>query len=135
MPNPSRRKHRFQHFEKSFQVLSRMIDLYDANPEDEVYRLAMIRSFKMTYELSWKTMQNHLEQEGINQSTPRSVIRAAYQAGIIKEGEEWLNTIEFRNLTSHAYEEEISQKIIQFINNTFYALARDLYRQLLKKEL
>ncbi|MGL5230198.1 MAG: HI0074 family nucleotidyltransferase substrate-binding subunit, partial [Cetobacterium sp.] len=50
----------------------------------------VIQRFEFTLELSWKILKTYLMNEGIDcVNTPKSVVREAYKAGIIKNGEIW----------------------------------------------
>ena len=45
-----------------------------------------------------------------------------------------MDALQKRNITSHTYEPEILIDVIEFIENTYYPIVRDLYYNL-KKEL
>jgi len=58
----------------------------------------------MIVELSWKTIKDYLESEGvIDLVTPKAVIRAALAAQIILDGDGWMEAIRNCNITSHIY--------------------------------
>lgn len=50
----------------------------------------------------------------------RNVAREAFRTGLIENGELWMKMIESRNLTSHTYNEEVTQKIIQAVKSAYY---------------
>jgi len=56
-----------------------------------------------SYELAWKTMKDYLEEQGanINPVTPRKVIKEAFAANIITDGQVWVDMMLHRNLLSH----------------------------------
>ena len=134
MNNELRWKQRFQNFEKSFQVFQRRIDEYQGDPEKEAFRMALIQSFEIILELSWKTLKDYLENEGFIVNTPKQVIRQAYQAEVIRHGEKWMEALKQRNLTSHTYNEDTAKDVLNFVAAQFYGIARELYFDL-KKEL
>lgn len=47
--------------------------------------------------------------------------RAAFKAGLIKEGENWMEMIQSRNLTSYAYNEDTANQITAAIINIYFA--------------
>jgi len=135
MNNEKRWRQRFENFEKSFQVFQRRIEALEKNPEDEGYQMALVQSFEITLELSWKTLRDFLENGGIKwNNIPKNVIRHAFSAEIISSPEEWMNAIDIRNKTSHTYKEDILEEVIDFIKKSFCPLVRDLYEDL-KKEI
>ncbi len=133
--NPDLRwKQRFQNFEKSFRVLERRIDEYEGQPEMEAFQMALVQSFEIILELSWKLLKDYLENEGLKTTTPKSVIRLAFQSEIISDGAAWMDALKQRNMTSHTYDEEIARQVITFVHKIFYPLACQLYADL-KREL
>jgi nucleotidyltransferase substrate binding protein (TIGR01987 family) len=78
-------------------------------------RDASIQRFEVTFELTWKTLKNVLEVEGITENTPRQVLRAAGSAGLIENVAEWLECVEIRNLTSHSYDEALADRVYSTI--------------------
>ncbi|WP_291941977.1 nucleotidyltransferase substrate binding protein [Cetobacterium sp.] len=72
----------------------------------------VIQRFEFTLELSWKILKTYLVNEGIDcVNTPKSVVREAYKAGIIKNGEIWIEMIDDKNLTSHIYSQSMADDI------------------------
>ena len=134
MKNEQRWKQRFQNFEKAFQVFQRRIDEYEKAKDIEVFQMALIQAFEIILELSWKTLKDYLENEGLLVNTPKSVIRQAFQSGVIHNGEDWMEALNQRNLTTHTYENETARMVLSFIDERFYSIVRDLYYDL-KKEL
>lgn len=135
MNNENRWKQRFENFEKSFQVFQRRMDAVEKQPTDEAYQMALIQSFKITFELSWKTLKDYLESKGAEcDSLPKNIIRKAFEAELISSAENWMTSIDIRNKTSHTYKSDIFEEVINFIQKHFYSLVRDLYFNL-KKEL
>ena len=135
MNNNKRWKQRFENFEKSFYVFQRRIDALEKSPEDEGYQMALIQSFEIVFELSWKTLKDYLENQGVDcGSLPKKIIRKSFEAELISSAENWMTSVDIRNQTSHTYREDILEKVNHFIKKSFYPLVRDLYFNL-KKEL
>ena len=134
MNNELRWKQLFQNFEKSFQVFQRRIDEYQGDPEMEAFQMALIQSFEIILELAWKTLKDYLENEGFNVNTPKQAFRQAYQADVIRHGDEWMEALKQRSLAIHTYNEEIAKEVLNFVDAQFYAIVRELYFDL-KEEL
>ena len=134
MNNDLRWKQRFENFEKSFKVLQRRKDKYEEFPKDEGYQMAFVQAFEILFELSCKTLRDYLENQGIEVTTPRLVIKEAFKAEVIRKGEDWIEALKQRNNTSHVYDEKILKQVLEFVQVKFYPIVRDLYFNL-KKEL
>lgn len=81
----------------------------------------VIQRFEFTLELSWKILKTYLVNEGIDcVNTPKSVMREAYKAGIIKSGEIWIEMIDDRNLTSHIYSQSMADDIYLRITKKYF---------------
>ena len=82
----------------------------------------VIQRFEFTLELSWKILKTYLMNEGIDcVNTPKSVVREAYKAGIIKNGEIWIEMIDDRNLTSHIYSQSMADDIYLRITKKYFS--------------
>ncbi|MCD4698046.1 MAG: nucleotidyltransferase substrate binding protein [Bacteroidales bacterium] len=87
----------------------------------------LIKAFEYTYELSWKTLQDLLIEKGYNNIIgPRPVIEQSFQDGYISNGNDWMRMHKSRNLTSHTYDEETAEEIIEEIRNIYFSLFSEL---------
>ena len=62
--------------------------------------------------------------------TPRAVIRKAYQAKLISEGERWIDMLTDRNRMSHTYDSDTFEAIIQEIEERYLDRLHELHRRL-----
>lgn len=52
-------------------------------------------------------MKDYAQYQGsVDIGSSRDAIRTAQQMGLIENGADWMSTIESRNITSHAYDED-----------------------------
>ena len=89
-----------------------------AQPESGLVRDAVIKRFEFTFELVWKSLKLYLERQGLDCGGPRSTLKKAFTEGLITSPEQadvWLQLLEDRNLTSHAYDEALAIRIYQHI--------------------
>jgi nucleotidyltransferase substrate binding protein (TIGR01987 family) len=104
-PNPDIRwKQRFQNFDHAFVLLRQALE----NGPDALNQLekeGVIQRFEYSFELAWKTVKDYLEQSGIVFATvtPRQVLKDAYAAKVIADGQVWIDMLDHRNLLSHTY--------------------------------
>ena len=94
-------------------------------PKNEIVRDAVIQRFEFSYEAVWKALQIYLVHQGHECPGSRSVVRKAFVERFISTAEEadlWFQMIVDRNLTSHAYDEELSERIYAHILSKYAAL-------------
>ena len=73
---------------------------------DDLLKEGLVQRFEYTQELAWKVMKDYEEYQGYTDvQGSRDAIRKALQKGIV-ENPAWMSTISSRNLTSHCYDEE-----------------------------
>lgn len=86
-------------------------------------RDGVIQRFEFTAELAWKTAREYLIDEGIAEiNTPKSVMKAAFAAGLVDDEEGWIEILNDRNVTSHIYDEAEANKIFERIRKKHIAL-------------
>lgn len=98
-------KQRFQNYEKAFGLLSEALK----NGSEKLSPLekeGALQRFEFTFELAWKLIKDYLEESGIVISpvTPKQVIKDAFAAKIIFDGQIWIDMLMSRNLMSHTYD-------------------------------
>jgi len=77
----------------------------------------VIQNFEVAYELSWKFMKRWLEQN-INPNITLGVsrkefYRIAKEHLLISDAEKWLEFHEARNETSHSYDKETADEVLE----------------------
>lgn len=110
---------RFDNFKKSFAQLTKFMDREHLN---ELEEQGLIQYFEYNHELAWKTQKDFLEHRGVKELYgSRDVTREAFNLGLIKNSEAWMEMIKDRNLTSHTYNEETTEKIVSHIVDMYYS--------------
>ena len=73
---------------------------------NQLEKEGVVQRFEYTLELAWKTVKDYLEVSGIvlTSVTPRQVIKDAFAAKILADGQIWVAMIDHRNLLSHTYD-------------------------------
>jgi nucleotidyltransferase substrate binding protein (TIGR01987 family) len=97
--------------------------------ESDLERDGAIQRFEYTFELSWKMMRKFLFLRGVEENSPKQVIRAAAQNGLIASTEGWFRFLEIRNLSSHTYREECAKEVESEFDN-FSLAVRALLHEL-----
>jgi len=91
--------------------------MFLTNPS-QIEKDASLQRFEYTFEAVWKTAKLFLfEIEGLDEGSPKSVIRACHRIGILSK-EETIRALQMaddRNLTVHTYNEPLSLAIYERI--------------------
>ncbi len=124
---------RFINFNKAFKQLERFVKRENLN---EMEAQGLIKAFEYTYELSWKTLQDLLKEKGYADILgPKPVIKQSFQDGYISEGEGWMRMHASRNLTSHTYNEDTADEIIEKVRIEYFDLLKNLKNRLEEEKL
>lgn len=75
----------------------------------------LVQSFEFTQELSWKVLKDFLEYQGAATGIlgSKDAIPRGFAAGLISDGDTWMDMIASRNLASHTYNQETADEILQ----------------------
>jgi nucleotidyltransferase substrate binding protein (TIGR01987 family) len=123
-------KQRFQNFDRAFLLLRSAVE------ENEIGKLSMleqegiIQRFEYTYELAWKTLKDYLQDNGntiLPEVTAKAVFKEAFSAGIIKDGQVFIDMMLSRNLLSHCYDFEKFKEILKLLKERYLTALSDLY--------
>jgi nucleotidyltransferase substrate binding protein (TIGR01987 family) len=115
---------RFSNYRKAFAQMKKFIDKGDLSDLEEQ---GLIKAFEYTFELAWNTMKDYIEYQGNgnNITGSRDTFRQAFKAGLITNGQSWMDMLASRNLTSHSYNEETANEIVDSISSTYFYLFSD----------
>jgi len=90
-----------------------------------------IQRFEFTFELAWKLSKAVLNHTGIEADTPRGIIKEAFKAKMVEDGQGWIDMLEDRNKTSHIYDEQQALEIYNKIKETHFKLLEDFEKSML----
>ncbi len=99
----------------------------------DVYLDVAVKRFEFTFEMAWKAIRRYLDFSGIICKSPRACFKEAYTQGLIGEEAVWLEMIEFRNLSTHIYNEQEIQELLDYVasfSKAFNQLKDQLENQL-----
>src|SRR5690606_3494941 len=125
---------RYTNFERA---LARLREALQHGPDNlnDLEKEGTIQRFEYTYELGWKTLKDFLQHSGVvlDAITPKSVIKAAYAAKLISDGQTWIDMLQHRNLVAHDYDEDEVSEVLHAIHRRYLG-ALDSLNQRLKNE-
>lgn len=120
-------KQRFSNFLKAFQTLSRAVAITEQRELSELEEQGLIQGFEFTHELAWNVLKDYLEDQGFSGLIgSKDASRTAFRNGLIEEGEVWMDMIKARNLSSHTYNPEVAENIVENILQRFYPAFENL---------
>src|SRR5216117_3971157 len=115
--NPDIRwKQRFQNFDRAFALLSEALAT-GASSLSLLEKEGVIQRFEYSFELAWKTIKDFLEAGGlvITPVTPRQVLKDAFAAKVIDDGQVWIDMLDHRNLLSHTYDSSVFEEAVEAV--------------------
>jgi nucleotidyltransferase substrate binding protein (TIGR01987 family) len=107
-------------FNQAVEILKSTNDNLDGTELEEVIKEGLIQRFEYTHELAWKVMKDYAEYQGSYEiKGSRDATREAFQMKLINQADSWMDMIESRNYTSHTYNEETAEEIIDNIISVY----------------
>jgi nucleotidyltransferase substrate binding protein (TIGR01987 family) len=113
-------KQRFQNFDRAFVLLREALE----NGPDTLNQLekeGVIQRFEFSFELAWKTLKDFMEQDGFVFATitPRQVLKDAFAAKILPDGQVWIDMLDHRNLLSHTYNLAKFEEAVKMVHEQY----------------
>ena len=127
-------QYRFNNYKRAFALLREGIELLDAREGlTQLEKEGVIQRFEYSMELAWKVMADYLEHQNMvfPTRTPRSVIRKAFETGLIRQGAVWMDALDARNKVSHVYDFNALEEVIADIQLAYLQVMDELYMRLL----
>lgn len=116
----TRAKERIENFNKAFELYTKAVNAYNGECENVLYHLASTQSFEIVVELGWKILKDLLNHKGIEVYAPRDVIKEAFSVNMLENAQIWIDMIKDRNASSHEYNEERTNQILNKIVSIYY---------------
>ena len=127
--NPDIRwKQRFRNFDRAFVLLREAME-NGPSALNQLEKEGVVQRFEYCFELAWKTVKDYLEQGGVVFATvtPRQVLKDAFAAKILPDGQVWIDMLDHRNLLSHTYNLASFEKAVEAIDQRYLVALGDLH--------
>lgn len=114
-------KQRFRNYQRALQTITEAVKLSNQRELSRLEQQGLIQGFEFTHELAWNVLKDYLEEQGFVQIVgSKNATRTAFKNELICDGEVWMDMIKSRNLSSHTYNNEIAEAIVDDILMRFY---------------
>jgi nucleotidyltransferase substrate binding protein (TIGR01987 family) len=128
-------RQRFQNFDRAFALLrsalhDRPLDKYSALEQEGI-----IQRFEYAYELAWKTLRDYLEANGVTVTpvTAREVIKRAFAARLVPDGQVWIDMMLHRNQLSHTYDFAAFRQVLDAVQARYLPAMETLHEWLMEQ--
>jgi nucleotidyltransferase substrate binding protein (TIGR01987 family) len=112
---------RFNNFLKALNQLTEAVELAEQRELTKLEEQGVIQAFEFTHELAWNTLKDFLENRGVqNIYGSKDVTREAFKAGLIDNGEIWMDMIKSRNLATHTYNQTTALEIMKSVTESYF---------------
>lgn len=127
---------KFDNFLNCFQVLK------NSNRElaksDEIYRTGVIGQFSMTFELSWKLLQDVMRAHAVSEAengSPREILKAGFKFNFLDDESTWLQMLKDRNSAMHIYDEQAFVGVLDRVYESYIKAFGDFAEKMRGKVL
>ncbi|WP_341879599.1 nucleotidyltransferase substrate binding protein [Synechococcus sp. UW140] len=119
-PTEIRWQQRLASFERALSLLREAM-LNGPAALNQLEKEGVIQRFEYCFELGWKTSKDYMEANGFVFAVvmPRQVLKEAYAAKIIADGEAWIAMLDHRNLLSHTYSPVVFEQAVAAIQERY----------------
>ncbi|GEM_PF-241060 len=125
---------RLEKYSKALKSLSGDIELATKRVLTDIEKRGLIQAFEYTYELAWNTLKDFYQSIGeTNIQGSRDAFRIAFSRGLV-ENENLIKTVKSRQMTSHAYNEEMVNEIYQDVFDKYYDAFKELEESLQREK-
>ena len=112
---------RLNNFQQALSQLAQAVSLSKSKELSDLEKQGLIKAFEFTHELAWNVMKDYFEYQGTTSIRgSRDAAREAFQKDLIQNGEAWMAMINSRNLTSHTYNKEVAEEIIEDVIQHYF---------------
>lgn len=124
-------RQRLATFQRALGRLKEVVHLQSQRQFSPLEKDGMIQRFEYTQELAWKVLKNYIEYQGGEELTgSRDTIRQAFALGIITNADPWFDMLESRKETSHVYDEDTENDLLDKITMTYLPIMQELNKRM-----
>ncbi len=124
----SRLEERIENFNRAFDIYREAVNAYDK--DGILTHMALVQAYEVCFELAWKVLNDYLNVQGVSVTLPKAVIKEAFANNVIVNGQLWIDMLDARNSTSHEYNMNKINTLLQNISTIFFEELSDFQNKL-----
>ena len=122
---------RLSNYNKALLQLGDAVELSKQRALSDLEKQGLIQAFEFTHELAWNVIKDYFAYQGNTAITgSRDAVREAFQNGLIEDGEGWMEMIISRNQSSHTYNQETTDTIMEKVIGSYFNLFRGFEKRM-----
>lgn len=102
---------KLESLKQDFQNACSRLEEILKEPKSDIVRDSAIKRFELVFDLSWKLIKAHLEEQGVTCASPMSCFKEAYRNKLIEYEDVWVDMVKTRNQTVHTYDENVAEEV------------------------
>lgn len=123
MDQDIRWQQRLENYRNALKQLENAVTLAQEKELSELEKQGLIQTFEFTHELAWNVMKDFARFQGNTLvAGSRDATREAFALNLITDGAGWMEMIKSRNQSSHTYNLEIAEDIVEKIIDRYFGL-------------
>jgi nucleotidyltransferase substrate binding protein (TIGR01987 family) len=124
---------RFANFQSALAQLKDGVLVFNERGLSLLEKQGLIQAFEFTHELAWNVLKDYFEYQGnFNIKGSRDASREGFRYALVNDGNLWMQMIETRNLTSHIYDKQTAEDIVQTIVQSYLSEFLEFEKIMLK---
>jgi len=134
MAKDIRWQQRLQNYRNALKQLENAVRLAQAKELSELEKQGLIQAFEFTHELAWNVMKDYAHFQGdALLAGSRDTTREAFAQHLIADGAGWMEMIKSRNQSSHTYNLEIAEDLVEKIVDRYFDLFKAFESVMIEK--
>ncbi len=122
---------RLDSYKNALSQLKECVELGRARELSNIEKQGLIKAFEFTHELAWNLLKDYIEFHGhASIIGSRDATREGFRLNLVSDGESWMDMIGSRNLSSHTYNKDTANKLIQKIVARYFPLFVELQNKM-----
>lgn len=127
-------KQRLSNYSRALIQLENAVILASSRKLSDLEKQGLIQAFEFTHELAWNVMKDYFEYQGAAEliTGSRDATKESFNKGLIHKGEIWMEMIKSRNKTSHTYDLNVADSIVEKILDIYFSQFKNFEQKMLE---
>lgn len=122
---------RLANYQRALAQLQKAVALHQTRELSELEQQGLIQAFEFTHELAWNVMKDYFVYQGNTSITgSRDAVREAFAVQLIADGQGWMDMIKSRNQSSHTYNPQTADAVVNDVVERYATLFESFARHM-----